>query len=43
MPMTICCLRPTFGWAPTRVLCQARGLGRKGEDAGFEPGRVIEI
>ncbi len=31
------------GRAPTRVLCQARGLGHKGEDAGFEPGRLIEI
>jgi hypothetical protein len=36
-------LVPRAGRAPTRVLCQARGLGRKGEDAGFEPGRVIEI
>jgi hypothetical protein len=31
------------GRAPTRVLCQARGLGRKGEDVGFDPGRLIEI
>ncbi|HMO44916.1 MAG TPA: metallophosphoesterase [Rubrivivax sp.] len=29
--------------APTRVVCQARGLADKGEDQGYEPGKLIEI
>lgn len=29
------------GRAPTRVVCQATGLGRKGEDAGFDPFKRI--
>jgi hypothetical protein len=29
------------GRAPTRVVCQATGLGRKGEDAGFDPFKLI--
>ena len=31
------------GRAPTRVICQARGMADKGEDLGFDPGRLIEI
>ncbi len=31
------------GRAPARVLCQARGLAGKGEDAGFDAFKVIEI
>ena len=31
------------GRAPTRVACQARGLAHKGEDAGFEGCRLIEL
>jgi hypothetical protein len=27
----------------TRVVSQARGLAKKGEDAGYEPGKLIEI
>ncbi|MCY7316038.1 MAG: metallophosphoesterase [Rubrivivax sp.] len=27
----------------TRVVCQARGVAHKGEHAGFDPGRVIEV
>ena len=30
------------GRAPARVVCQARGLAGKGEDAGFDPLRLIE-
>ena len=29
--------------APTRVVCQARGLASKGEDKGYDPGKLIEI
>jgi hypothetical protein len=32
-----------FGQAPSRVICQARGLGGKGEPEGFDPMRIIEI
>jgi hypothetical protein len=32
-----------FGQAPSRVVCQARGLESKGEAAGFEPLRLVEI
>jgi hypothetical protein len=31
------------GRAPSRVVCQARGLADKGEDEGFDPLRVIEV
>lgn len=31
------------GRAPTRVVCQARGLQKKGESLGFEPGRLVEV
>ncbi len=31
------------GRAPTRVVCQALGLAKKGEQAGYDPGRLIEI
>ena len=31
------------GRAPTRVVCQALGLANKGEQEGFEPGKLIEI
>lgn len=31
------------GRAPTRVVCQARGLAAKGEDQGFDPLRVISV
>jgi hypothetical protein len=36
-------LVPRTGRAPTRVLCQARGLAHKGETAGFQSDRLIEI
>jgi hypothetical protein len=29
--------------APTRVVCQARGLQTKGEAVGYDPGKLIEI
>lgn len=29
--------------APTRVVCQARGLQAKGETSGYDPGKLIEI
>lgn len=29
--------------APTRVVCQARGLASKGEAEGYDPGKLIEI
>jgi len=29
--------------APTRVVCQARGLDSKGEAKGYDPGKLIEI
>jgi len=31
------------GQRPTRVVCQAMGLPRKGEDAGFEPLKLITL
>lgn len=31
------------GRAPTRVVCQARGLGKKGEDVGLEPLRTFAV
>jgi len=31
------------GRAPTRVVCQARGLAKKGECTGFDPNRLIEV
>jgi hypothetical protein len=31
------------GRAPARVVCQARGLGKKGEPEGFEPDRLFEV
>jgi hypothetical protein len=31
------------GRAPTRVVCQARGLAKKGESTGFDPNRLIEV
>jgi hypothetical protein len=32
-----------IGQRPSRVVCQARGLGSKGESEGFDPLRVIEV
>jgi hypothetical protein len=29
--------------APTRVICQARGLDSKGESSGHDPGKLIEV
>jgi len=34
---------PRPGHAPTRVVCQARGLASKGEDLGFEVDKLIEV
>jgi hypothetical protein len=34
---------PRPGHAPTRVVCQARGLANKGEDSGHDPFKLIEI
>lgn len=31
------------GLAPSRVVCQARGLAKKGEDAGFDPRALFEV
>ena len=31
------------GRSPTRVVCQARGLAHKGEDAGYESALLIEV
>jgi calcineurin-like phosphoesterase family protein len=31
------------GRAPARVVCQARGLAKKGEAAGFDPCRLFEV
>lgn len=31
------------GRAPTRVVCQARGLAKKGESTGFDPTRLFEV
>lgn len=36
-------LVPRAGRAPTRVVCQARGLAKKGEAQGFEPLRLFEV
>jgi Calcineurin-like phosphoesterase len=34
---------PRAGRAPARVVCNARGLARKGEDEGFDPLRTFEV
>jgi hypothetical protein len=34
---------PRAGQRPTRVLCQARGMADKGESAGYDPRRLIEL
>jgi predicted phosphodiesterase len=34
---------PRPGAAPTRVVCQARGLAGKGEADGFDPAKLIEV
>ena len=34
---------PRAGRAPARVVCQARGMMDKGEPAGFDPQRLIEV
>jgi hypothetical protein len=34
---------PRAGRLPSRVVCQARGLARKGEDQGFDPQRLFEV
>ncbi|MBL8342237.1 MAG: metallophosphoesterase [Rubrivivax sp.] len=34
---------PRAGAAPTRVVCQARGMAGKGEAAGFDARRLIEL
>ncbi|HOW49379.1 MAG TPA: metallophosphoesterase [Rubrivivax sp.] len=34
---------PRPGAAPTRVVCQARGLAHKGEVAGWDPLKLIEV
>ncbi|MFM8768140.1 MAG: phosphoesterase, partial [Rubrivivax sp.] len=31
------------GRAPTRVVCQARGLAKKGETLGFDPSRLFAV
>jgi len=31
------------GRTPARVVCQARGLAKKGEDQGFDAGKLLEI
>ena len=36
-------LHPRPGRTPTRVVCNARGLAGKGEDAGFDGMRVFEV
>jgi hypothetical protein len=36
-------LVPRAGRAPARVVCQAMGLLKKGEQQGFEPCRVLEL
>jgi hypothetical protein len=36
-------LVPRAGRAPARVVCQAMGLAKKGEQLGFEPCRVLEL
>ncbi len=46
---TAICIAATTIWssarnaAPTRVVCQARGLDSKGEAEGYDPGKLIEI
>jgi hypothetical protein len=34
---------PRPGRAPMRVVCQARGLASKGEDAGFDPALLVAV
>jgi hypothetical protein len=34
---------PRAGRAPTRVVCNARGLAKKGEDEGFDPLRTLDL
>jgi DNA repair exonuclease SbcCD nuclease subunit len=34
---------PRPGAAPTRVVCQARGMADKGETEGFDAGKLIEV
>jgi hypothetical protein len=34
---------PRAGRAPARVVCNARGLAKKGEDEGFDPLLVLEV
>ena len=34
---------PRAGRSPGRVVCQARGLAKKGEDVGFDPLKVVEV
>jgi hypothetical protein len=36
-------LVPRAGRRPSRVVCQARGLAKKGEDQGFDPLRLFEV
>jgi predicted phosphodiesterase len=36
-------LHPRAGRAPTRVVCNARGLVHKGEDEGFDALRVLQV
>ena len=36
-------LQPRPGRAPTRVVCNARGLVSKGEDEGFDPLFSVEV
>lgn len=36
-------LVPRAGRPPSRVVCQAMGLARKGEDLGFDPLRLVEL
>jgi predicted phosphodiesterase len=35
--------QPRAGRAPVRVVCQARGLAAKGEDEGYDAGKLIEL
>ena len=34
---------PASGRAPARVVCQARGLFKKGETQGLDPLKLIEV
>jgi hypothetical protein len=34
---------PRAGRAPSRVVCQARGLFKKGETQGLDPAKLIEV